>query len=291
MIQLNINKKLNTPNGTMCLSIDMTIEKGKIITFYGESGAGKTSLFRMIAGLLSPDEGNIVVSEEIWLNTKKKINLKPQDRNVGFAFQDYALFPNMTVRENLEYALKKNQDQKYIDDLVIAMELGELQHKKTGILSGGQKQRVSLARALVQKPDVLLLDEPLSALDNEMRLKLQDYILKIQKKHNLTILLISHDIDEILKLSDKIAILKNGTISQIGSPSEVFEQQSNENVQLAGEIIGILQKSDTYIATIRIGTNTLKTAIPISEIKNYAIGDNIIISSKLIAPTIQKASK
>lgn len=291
MIQLYLNKELNTSGGVMSLSIDMNIEQGETVTLYGESGAGKTSTLRMIAGLLATDEGNIMVNEQIWLDTKQGVNLKPQHRNIGFAFQDYALFPNMTVRENLEYALKKNQAKKDVDDLVDAMELGELQRKKTGMLSGGQKQRVSLARALVQKPDVLLLDEPLSALDNEMRTKLQDYILKVHKENNLTIIMISHDIEEVLKLSDKVYILKNGKVTQTGTPSEVFRQESNENFQLEGEIISIQKEGTKHKVSVRIGTNVINIIVPTSEIKNYAIGDTIIVSSKIIAPTIQKALK
>ncbi len=291
MIQLYLNKELNTSGGIMSLSIDMNIEQGEIVTLYGESGAGKTSTLRMIAGLLATDEGNIVVNEQIWLDTKQGINLKPQHRNVGFAFQDYALFPNMTVRENLEYALKKNQAKKDVDDLVNAMELGELQSKKTGMLSGGQKQRVSLARGLVQKPDVLLLDEPLSALDNEMRSKLQNYILKVHKENNLTIIMISHDIEEVLKLSDRVYILKNGKVTQTGTPSEVFRQESNENLQLEGEIISIQKEDTKHKVSVRIGANVINIIVPTSEIKNYAIGDTIIVSSKIIAPTIQKVLK
>jgi len=291
MIQLYLNKELNTSGGIMSLSIDMNIEQGEIVTLYGESGAGKTSTLRMIAGLLATDEGNIVVNEQIWLDTKQGINLKPQHRNVGFAFQDYALFPNMTVRENLEYALKKNQAKKDVDDLVNAMELGELQSKKTGMLSGGQKQRVSLARGLVQKPDVLLLDEPLSALDNEMRSKLQNYILKVHKENNFTIIMISHDIEEVLKLSDRVYILKNGKVTQTGTPSEVFRQESNENLQLEGEIISIQKEDTKHKVSVRIGANVINIIVPTSEIKNYAIGDTIIVSSKIIVPTIQKVLK
>lgn len=291
MIRLHLSKTLNTPNGTMSLSIDMGIEQGEIVTLYGESGAGKTSTLRMIAGLLAADNGSITVNKETWLDLKKGINLKPQDRNTGFAFQDYALFPNMTVRENLEYALKKNQAKKDVDDLVDAMELGELQGKKTETLSGGQKQRVSLARALVQRPDILLLDEPLSALDNEMRSKLQDYILKIHKENNLTIIMISHDIEEILKLSDKVYILKDGKITQTGTPSEVFEQESNKNLQLEGEIISMQKEGKKHMATVRIGANIIKIPVSTLEIKNYAIGDIIIVSSKIIMPSIQKIVK
>ena len=179
MIHIDLQKTLKSAHGEMNLDIKITIEKGEFVTLYGDSGAGKTSTFRMIAGLLKADSGKIRVNENTWFDASSRINLPPQKRKVGFVFQDYALFPNMTVRQNLEYALDKNQDRNIITQLIETVELGQLQNRKPETLSGGQKQRVALARALVQKPEILLLDEPMSALDSKMRLKLQDYILKV----------------------------------------------------------------------------------------------------------------
>ncbi len=292
MIHLTLHKTLSTSDGTMQLDIDLALEQGELVTLYGESGAGKTSTFRMLAGLLTADSGRIVVNEKIWLDTSQKIDLKPQKRKVGFVFQDYALFPNMTVRQNLEYALEKNQDKAIIDELIDMVELGELQNRNPKTLSGGQQQRVALARALVQRPEILLLDEPLSALDNKMRLKLQDYVLKVHRQFNLTTLLISHDIGEILKLSDKVYVIKNGKITRGGSPSEIFAyNQIISKFRFTGEVIEIKKEEVVYIVTVLIETNIVKIIAQESEIEDLQIGDKVIVASKAFNPFIQKVWK
>jgi len=292
MIHIALHKTLSTSDGTMHLDIDLALEQGELVTLYGESGAGKTSTFRMLAGLLSADSGRIVVNEKIWLDSAQNIDLKPQKRKVGFVFQDYALFPNMTVRQNLEYALEKNQDKAIIDELIDMVELGELQSRNPKTLSGGQKQRVALARALVQKPEMLLLDEPLSALDNKMRLKLQDYVLKVHRQFKLTTLLISHDIGEILKLSDKVYVIKNGKIVRGGSPSEIFAyDQSISKFSFTGEIIEIAKEQNNFKVAVLIETNIVEIKVQESEIKGLQVGDKVIVSSKEFDPVIQKIWK
>ena len=139
---------------------------------------------------MQADDGSIKVGEKLWFDKAKNINLKAQKRKLGFVFQDYALFPNMTVEENLRFALEKGQPQEIIEELIDITELGALRKKKPSRLSGGQQQRVALARAMVKKPDVLLMDEPLSSLDPEMRSKLQDYIKTLHDKYGLTSMLI-----------------------------------------------------------------------------------------------------
>ena len=194
MIEVSIQKKLKAPFGEMNLDIQTNIEQGQFVTLYGKSGAGKTSTLRILAGLLEPDNGKISIHGNILLDTSNKINLAPQKRKIGFVFQDYALFPNMTIFENLSFALQKNQSKKILDELIEMMEIGNLRSEKPQHLSGGQQQRVALARALVQKPELLLLDEPLAALDNEMRNKLQQYIIQVHREFKLTTILISHDV-------------------------------------------------------------------------------------------------
>ncbi len=289
MIQLSLHKELKAATGNMSLDIDLALESGQFITLYGESGAGKTSTLRMLAGLLSPDHGKIIINDKIWLDTEAKINLKPQQRKVGFVFQDYALFPNMTVRKNLEYAFAKNQDYTIIEELIEIVELGELQHQKPSTLSGGQQQRVALARALVQQPEILLLDEPLSALDTKMRIKLQDYILKVHNKYNLTTILVSHDIGEIIKLSDKVCMLDKGNIIKSGTPSEIFtSHQMSAKFQFTGEVIAIQKEEVVYIVTVLIGTNVVKIIAQESEINDLKIGDTVMVGSKAFNPVIQK---
>ncbi|MEM7382390.1 MAG: ATP-binding cassette domain-containing protein, partial [Bacteroidota bacterium] len=160
MISLDVQKKLHSAEGEMTLELDLQISEGHLVTIYGESGAGKTTTLRILSGLLKPDRGMIAVDGITWFDSEKEICLSPQQRNTGFVFQDYALFPNMTVLENLQFASKSKTDKIAIDRLLDLMELGALQHRKPDSLSGGQQQRVALARALVQRPKILLLDEP-----------------------------------------------------------------------------------------------------------------------------------
>ncbi len=235
MIDIDISRKLFGPNGSLDLRFTATIGDGELVTIYGPSGAGKTSVLRMIAGLLTPDDGRIVVDQINWFDKAGKTNVRTQRRNIGMVFQDYSLFPNMTVRENLEFALEKGQSKTILDDLLQLTELGDLYNKRPTLLSGGQKQRVALARALVRRPKLLLLDEPLSALDAEMQSKLQDYLLQIRKEYNLTTILISHDLLEVIKMSKRVLILEDGYIKKDGAPTEVLPL-SNLRAFLANQI-------------------------------------------------------
>ena len=222
MISIQLSKRLDGPDGKLSLEVDTTIQNGEFVTIFGPSGAGKTSILRMLAGLLKPDSGRIVVEDSVWFDDRQKIDIRPQYRNIGMVFQDYSLFPNMTVKENLDFALEKGQSKAIVEDLLELTELGQLAGKRPFQLSGGQKQRVALARALVRKPKLLLLDEPLSALDAEMQGKLQDYILSVHREFNLTTILISHDLIEVLKMSQRVFVLDQGRIAKDGKPADVL---------------------------------------------------------------------
>jgi molybdate transport system ATP-binding protein len=289
MIKIDIHKNLSAHDGNMNLHINCEIEKGELVTLYGASGAGKTSTLRLLAGLLKPDKGEITIDNNTWVDTKNKIFLSPQKRNIGYVFQDYALFPNMTVIQNLEFAKDKLQDKKVITDLIETMELGELKNRKPQTLSGGQQQRVALARALVSKPDILLLDEPLAALDYKIRLKLQDYIAKIHHEYGLTTLLVSHDIGEIMKLSDRVIVLEQGKITQQGNPSEIF---SNQNIsgkfKFIGEVLKIEPQDVVIIVSVLIQNNVVKVIAEKSEVQSLSIGDKVVVASKAFNPILYK---
>lgn len=289
MITLDLHKLLHSPEGHMNLHVQLKIEEGQFVTIYGESGAGKTSIFKMVAGLMKPDEGHLSVRGNTWFDSRAKINRKPQERKVGFVFQDYALFPHMTIRQNIEFALGRGQDGKILEEVIEFTELKGLEHRKPRTLSGGQKQRVALARALVQQPDILLLDEPLSALDRKIRVKMQGYLSDIHKVYGLTTLLISHDISEIVKLSDQVFILEKGRITRQGSPDGIFlSKEISGKFRFTGEVLGIEQQGVVYIVTALVQNNIVKIIAQEEEIKDLAIGNKVMLVSKAFNPVIYR---
>ncbi|MEZ4693501.1 MAG: ATP-binding cassette domain-containing protein [Aliarcobacter sp.] len=289
MIELDIIKPLYTADGIIDLKVNKQINKGDFLTLFGKSGSGKTTLLRILAGLETPKSGKIVVDKEIWFDSSKKINLPPQKRNVGFVFQDYALFPNMSVRRNLEFASKNKNEIKKVDEILEIMEIENLSNMKPELLSGGQKQRVALARTLMTNPKMLLLDEPLSALDTTMRLKLQDELSLIHQKFNITSILVSHDISEVFKLSNRVFKINLGEIQQDGTPNEVF---SNQNIsgkfKIIGEILSIKKSDILYIVEVLTNNEIVKVTAVEDEIKDLKIGDKLLLSSKAFNPILMK---
>jgi len=221
MLHINIQHAMLTSEGTKTLEVNTEIETQELLCLFGHSGAGKTTLLRILAGLTKPDKGRIVFDDTVWFDSDKKINLPPQKRNVGFMFQDYALFPNMSVEKNISFA-QKEKDMNEVEKLISLFDLQSLKKQKPDKLSGGQKQRVALARALAAKPTLLMLDEPLSALDWDMRTELQDEIIKAHLLLNTVTLLVSHDIQEVHKVASSVIMLKNGEVIKRGVPAEVF---------------------------------------------------------------------
>ncbi len=289
MIEIQIHKKLLSSGDAFALSFDALLEPGRFYTLYGASGAGKTTILRMLAGLISPDSGKISVGNTTWFDREKNINLKPQQRKIGFVFQDYALFPNMTVRENLTFALQKGQNRQIVEELIDVAGLENLQHRKPGTLSGGQQQRVALARALVQQPDILLLDEPLSALDAETRAKLQDYIQHLHRRFSLTTLLVSHDIGEIVKLSDYVFEIQTGRIIRQGTPQELFvEKHLSGKFQFVGEILQIEPQDTVWIITVLIQNHLVKVIAQKNEAESLCVGDKVVVAAKAFSTVIYK---
>lgn len=230
--------------------IDLEIEKGEFICFLGPSGCGKTTLLRIIAGLEKLDSGSILV------NGKEITTLEPSQRNLSMVFQSYALFPNMTVFENIEYGLKKKIKDKHqrknkIMEVLKMVGLDHIPSKYPDEMSGGQQQRVSLARALALEPNILLLDEPLSALDAKVRESLRKEIREIQQKLKITTIMVTHDQEEALTMGDKIAIINGGEIVQFGTPEEVYSKPKDIFVaDFIGKINFITDKNND-IYTIR----------------------------------------
>ncbi|MEP3390421.1 MAG: ABC transporter ATP-binding protein [Reichenbachiella sp.] len=260
MITFNLNKKFYSSQKEVDIRVNAQLEEGKITAIYGKSGAGKTSVLRMLAGLLKPDEGMITVENDSWYDHNKNHHTKPNKRNIGMVFQDYALFPNMSVLKNIQYGLDKNQDEKLVNRIIEISDLGNLLNRMPSQISGGQQQRVALARAIVRKPRLLLLDEPLSALDTSMRTKLQEEILAMQNLIQTTIVLVSHHLPEVFKLADHVLVMDEGQLIQQGTPSEVF--MNDGETQLTGEFISSKKEGDQKILKLMVDGKVVSVQVP-----------------------------
>lgn len=289
MIRAAIQKRLHGVEGDFELTAGLEVAEGEFVALFGPSGVGKTTLLRCLAGLEQPEEGSVIVAGETWLDTAAHTSLAPQQRRVGYMFQDYALFPNMTVRGNLEFALRKGADKKRVDALLDLMELGELQHRKPEVLSGGQKQRVALARALASEPRLLLLDEPLSALDSAIRSRLQDEILRLQKHFGVTAIIVSHDVGEVYKLVNRVMVMEAGRIVQQGSPAEVFSAgQTSGKFRFTGEIMAIEPMDVLFSLTVLVGNQIVRVVATKSEAGELHPGDRVMMISKAFNPMVLK---
>ncbi|MFZ9693124.1 MAG: ABC transporter ATP-binding protein [Candidatus Nanopelagicales bacterium] len=252
------NLKKSFGNVVAVDSVDLDIYAGEFLTLLGPSGSGKTTVLRMIAGFEIPDGGTVD------LNNQDITNLAPYERDVNTVFQDYALFPHMNVITNIEYGLRvkgveKDQRRKRALQALEQVRLGGYQDRKPHQLSGGQRQRVALARALVNRPSVLLLDEPLGALDLKLREQMQVELKELQREVGITFIFVTHDQEEALTMSDRIAVFNEGKIQQLDVPSKIYEQPSNEFV--AG-FVGVSNLITGDAAQTILGTSGIWTVRP-----------------------------
>lgn len=288
MIEIDISKKLFSAQGDFTLELKLNIAQGEFISLFGQSGAGKTTLLRCLAGLEQPDSGIIIVNGKTWFDRKAGIMLKAQHRHAGYMFQDYPLFPNMSIRGNLEFALRPGARRERVNELIELMGLGDLQQRKPDTLSGGQKQRVALARALAAEPDMLLLDEPFSALDHATRVRLQDEVMRIQRYFGLTTVMVSHDISEVYKLSQRVMVIEQGRIAKQGSPAEVFKAgQASGKFSFAGEVLEIETADVVFAVTLLVGNQIVRVIATPEEAKTLKQGDRVMLMSKAFNPVLE----
>ena len=278
MIYLDFQKKLYSTQGEVLLKVQCSLKMRELITLFGKSGAGKTTILRILAGLTTPDFGIIKVQDSIWFSSKDKINIPPQKREIGFVFQDYALFPNMSIEENLLFALPKRGDKKHIEELLEIVELQNFRKVKPSMLSGGQQQRVALIRALVRNPKILLLDEPFSALDASMSQRLQEELLKIHQKFELTTFFVSHNLADVFYLSQYVLHLNNGVVDKQGTPSEVFlKDLPSGKFRQSGTIVEISVNGLVAIVRVLVGNWSIEVVVSKSEGENLSKAWNPII--------------
>ncbi len=288
MIKIDIKLPINTAKGKKQLELNTCLKANEITAIFGESGAGKTTLLKIIAGLIKPEFGRIEVGDGLWLDTQKNINLAIQKRKIGFVFQDYALFPNMSVKENISYAATSKQK---VEELLSLMNLENLAKIYPKNLSGGQAQRVALARALAREPQILLLDEPLSALDFKMRSFLQDELVKILQHFKITTLLVSHDLAEIYKLSHRILELSDGKIIKDARTNEFFTSSNlSAKLRLSATLLEMKKSDILVIFTLLLNQDIVKITLSEEEFlrtyKDVKIGDTLLLSIKAFNPII-----
>ncbi|RVU22844.1 ABC transporter ATP-binding protein [Streptomyces antnestii] len=245
--------------------VSMEIAAGEFVTFLGSSGSGKTTTLMMIAGFCEPDAGSIVVGG------RDVTRLAPQKRGLGFVFQQYLLFPHMTVWDNVAFPLQlrgvsKAEQRRRVGETLEMAGLSAMARRRPRELSGGQQQRVALCRALVYRPPVILMDEPLGALDKKLRDQLQTEIKRIQRELGLTVIYVTHDQEEALVLSDRIAVMRDGRIDQFDTPQELFERPRTPFVAdflgAANFLPGRLEKQTADHTVVRLDTGGLVTARP-----------------------------
>ncbi|ASD64176.1 ABC transporter ATP-binding protein [Bdellovibrio bacteriovorus] len=268
---LNIGKSFSSQ--TALKGVNLSIGEGEFFSLLGPSGCGKTTLLRIIAGLESATSGQIL------LDGQRVDHLPAQKRPFNMVFQRYALFPHMSVGENIAYGLRlkglgKDQIEAKVAEVLALVDMGEFRDRKPETLSGGQSQRVAVARALVNEPRVLLLDEPLSALDYRMREHMQKELRALQQKLGLTFICVTHDQEEALALSDRIGIMSRGVLEQVSSPREIYENPetifASQFVESTSLLRGELVEVSEDLATIRLGDGSLikgKINVPPDQIR------------------------
>jgi putative spermidine/putrescine transport system ATP-binding protein len=241
--------------------IDLTIRRGELVTLLGPSGCGKTTLLRAIAGLAQPDTGKVELAG------RDITNVPPHRRNVGVVFQSYALFPHLTVAGNVAFGLKvrgaaKREIDAAVERALALVKLGHLGSRRISALSGGQQQRVALARAIAVEPDVLLFDEALSALDRKLREEMQVELRRLLQDVKATAIFVTHDQDEALTMSDRVAVMNKGRIEQLGSPDELYERPQTAFVAGFLGISNLLRGTIAGADAVRLddGTTTIRVA-------------------------------
>jgi iron(III) transport system ATP-binding protein len=280
-IILNIKSlcKSFTRGNTVLNSVDLSLEKGKILAIVGESGSGKTTLIRLISGLETPEKGSIMLNNTI-VNSDT-IFVNPEHRNIGMVFQDYALFPNFTVFENVVYGISIANDKEIIvNEVLTLVGLQGYQDRYPHQLSGGQQQRVALARALAPKPNLLILDEPFSNLDSNLRIQLRNEIFGVIRSTGVTAIFVTHDTQDAMAIADDIVVLKDGEIMQKGTARDIYSHPSNYYIGSLFRELVILSNSDLKC----FGYQNDNTDIIALQIQSFKVNSNTTyaIKSKIV---------
>jgi len=267
MIQARLTKRFPPQPDSAAFSLEIEFQAGAGVTaLFGPSGAGKTLTLDSIAGFVHPDSGRILLDDEILFDGATSVSLRPQERHCGYVFQNYALFPHMTIRQNLEFAADRHprlERHRRVTEMLERFHLTDVSGRRPHEVSGGQKQRCSIARALIGSPRLLLLDEPARGLDAPLRAELYALLRKIRAEFAIPILLVTHDLDECFELAEEMLILRDGRIVQSGAPREILEQPSSVEV---ARLLGISNLFEAEITALDPGRNTSRLKFHDQEI-------------------------
>jgi iron(III) transport system ATP-binding protein len=286
----NLSKKF-TASGTEVRAVDgvsLGIETGKLITLLGPSGCGKTTTLRCLAGLEKPDSGNIIIGNKVVFDSASRIFVPASDRGIGMVFQSYAIWPHMTVFENVAFPLRVSRAKKYssaeikerVHRVLDMVQLGDLEQRGATQLSGGQQQRLAFARGLVHEPSILLLDEPLSNLDAKLREQMRFELKRLQRTLGITTVYVTHDQSEALALSDEIAVFKAGRIVQRGTPQEIYRHPKTQFVAdfvgSANFVPGKVQDASGSIAEVETAHGMLRCSFA----EAVSAGQSVLVTAR-----------
>ncbi len=272
---VNLFYHFSTLHGTQHIETNLDLQTGDFISVSGISGSGKTTFLKLLCGLIHPEYGNIHLGEKVWLDTERGIMVSPQERKIGMVFQDYALFPNMNVRDNMLFAATKNGDASYFHTLLEALGLGNLLTRFPHQLSGGQQQRVAIARALISKPALLLMDEPFSALDEALRKNIQAFIYDLHQKYDFTTLIVNHQVSELRPYANKFLTFENEKLI-------TYSPEDENKVTVCGVVIS-KERTESALSHLQVMVEgkAYKIPIPTHEAKKFQIGEMIYVGSCL----------
>ncbi|NQD36708.1 ABC transporter ATP-binding protein [Permianibacter sp. IMCC34836] len=290
MLRVQLEKRIGPREQQRSLSVAFELAAGDVLALSGPSGVGKTTLLRLLAGLEQPDRGLIHFADQCWLDTPHQRRVNTVHRRIGFVFQDYALFPHMTVSEQLRFA-QRQPDLKRTQEWLDRLELGAHRDQLPRQLSGGQRQRLALARALIGEPQLLLLDEPLSALDADLRQDLQQMLARIFREQKITTVLVSHDPGEIFQLAQRLLLLSETAASQLGTPTELLLGALTPGRCTLHATVLALQASDVMVtAVLGIGADRITTLITPAEAAALRIGQTVQVQLNGTSATLRHPS-
>ncbi|MEO1434743.1 MAG: ATP-binding cassette domain-containing protein [Bacteroidota bacterium] len=290
MIEIRCTKQLMTASGLEVLRLDVALPIGKCIGVFGQSGIGKTTLLRLLAGLEKPDSGWIRFKDQVW--SDENHFLPPQERQVGLAAQEASLFPHLSVRQNMAFGMPKDLQPEMLSELLAIMGLEQLADQNPRRLSGGQQQRVSLARALLAQPQLLLLDEPFTGLDQAIKGQILNYVQTYRQKHHLSTIIVSHSIPDLYKLCDLVISMENHEARVVDTPERLFGGTNlTGSIRQHAEVLKMEPSGVVIILTVAIGQQIAKMVAHPEDLMGIQVGDLVLLETKSFSPILRKNQK